>query len=255
MKLYFVGAGPGDPELLTLKAHKLLTSADVVIWAGSLINPQIIDCVKPGAAVYDSAGMTLEEIVAVAVAGVREGKMVVRLHTGDPSLFGAIAEQMDAFDEAGIAYEVVPGVSSFQSAASVVPAELTAPGVSQTVILSRVAGRTPVPESQSLEKIAALGATLCLFLSVGKIREIAKTLAQFYSWSCPASVVFRASWPDQKIINSTLADIADLVEQEEIKKTAQILVGPALKRPVAQASLLYDKNFTHGYRQAQEDES
>ena len=203
------------------------------------------------AEVHDSAGMDLGQIMAVIADADGRDIDVIRLHTGDPTIYGAIGEQMDELDRLGIAYEVIPGVSSFQAAAAAVCAELTAPEVSQTVILTRVAGRTPVPSGQELEKLAESRSTLCLFLSVSQIKTIADTLAETYGADCPARVVYRASWPDQKIIAGTLADIAGKVTAEGIDRTAMVIVGHALARPFAKASKLYDRSFTHGYRQGE----
>ena len=249
MTVFFVGAGPGDPELLTVKAQRLLRAARVCIWAGSLVNPELLQLLPDGAEVHDSAGMNLGEIVTVIQDAEKRGVDVIRLHTGDPSIYGAIGEQMDELDRLGIRYEVVPGVSSFQAAAAAVNVELTAPEVSQTIILSRIAGRTPVPDGQQLERLAESRSTFCLFLSVSRMREIAETLAPLYGEECPARVVFRASWPDQKIVTGTLADIGEKVEEAGIGRTAMVLIGHALARPMAKASKLYDRAFTHGYRQ------
>ena len=251
MKVFFVGAGPGDPELLTVKAERLLRASSCCIYAGSLVNPQILETLPAEAQRYDSAGMSLDQIIELVEEAHRNDLDVVRLHTGDPSIYGAIAEQMDALDERGIDYEVVPGVSAFQAAAAALRVELTAPEVSQTVVLSRIAGRTPVPEPQDLDRLAPSQATLCLFLSVGRIEEVAKTLFPHYGGDCPAAVVFRATWPDEKIVRGTLADIATKARDEEISRTAMILVGHALKRPLSQVSRLYDKGFAHGYRQGE----
>ncbi len=251
MRVYFVGAGPGDPELLTVKAQRLLKSARCCIWAGSLVNPTLLELLPEGAEVHDSAGMDLAQIMAVIRDAAHNDTDVIRLHTGDPTIYGAIGEQMDELDRLGIDYEIIPGVSSFQAAAAAICAELTAPEISQTVILSRVAGRTPVPAGQELAKLAESRSTLCLFLSVSQIKTIAETLERFYGADCPARVVYRASWPDQKVIAGTLADIAGKVTAEAIDRTAMIIVGHALARPFAKASKLYDRSFTHGYRRGQ----
>ncbi len=248
MKVVFVGAGPGDPELLTVKAARLLKATRCCIYAGSLVNPTILDLLPADAARYDSAGMTLDEILTIIKEARQTDTDVVRLHTGEPSIYGAIGEQMDALDELGIDYEVVPGISSFQAAAATLRVELTAPEVSQTIILTRIAGRTPVPACQQLDRLAPSLATLCVFLSVGKIEEVAKVLMPHYGEDCPAAVVFRATWPDEKVLRGTLGEIAAAVRKEEISRTAMILVGHALKRPLAHASRLYNKHFTHGYR-------
>jgi len=252
MKVYFIGAGPGDPELLTIKAHRHLTNAKCCIWAGSLINPQIMELVPDDCAVYDSAGMSLDEIIEVIQEFADKDIDVIRLHTGEPAIFGAINEQMDCLDNIGVEFDVIPGISSFQAAAAALKTELTAPEVSQTVVLGRVAGRTPVPDSQCLENLASTGSTLCLFLSVGQMDKISSKLTEYYGAECPAAVIYRASWPDQLVIKGSLGDIAQKVDDAEITKTAMIVVGHALKRPLKHASLLYDKYFTHEYRQGVE---
>ena len=249
MKVYFVGAGPGDPELLTLKADRILRGCRCCIYAGSLINPEILKRLPEEAERYDSAKMDLPEIIKIIEQARSQEIDVVRLHSGDPSIYGAIREQMNELDLLAIPYEVVPGVSSFQAAAAALPTELTAPEVSQTIILTRTSGRTPVPEEQQLKELARSKATLCIFLSVDRLNEISAELIPHYGADGPAAVVYRASWPDQKVIRGTLADIAGQVEKAGIKKTALILVGPALSRRIP-ASKLYDQAFSHGYRKA-----
>lgn len=249
MIVHFVGAGPGDPELLTLKAARLLSGCRICVYAGSLVSPSVMALVPDTAERHDSAGMSHEEVVAVYQDAHERGIDVVRLHSGDPAIYGAIREQMNSLDSLGIPYDVCPGVSSFQAAAAALKTELTAPEVSQTVILTRTAGRTPLPEAQALEKLAQAQATLCIFLSVDKLREVAATLAGHYGQDCPAAVVHRASWPEEKVILGTLADIAAKTEPEQIRSTALILVGRALGRDVP-ASKLYDAAFSHGYREA-----
>ncbi len=248
MKVFFVGAGPGDPELLTVKAQRLLKNCRFCIYAGSLVSPAVLELLPVDAERHDSATLDLDQIVGLFTAARTRGLDVIRLHTGEPALFGAIGEQMDALDALGIDYEVVPGVSSFQAAAAELRVELTAPDIAQTVVLTRVAGRTPVPEQQSLQRLAASRATLCLFLSVDKIDEIAATLGPHYGEDCPAAVVFRASWPDQNVVRGTIGDIAARVHEQGISRTAMVLVGHALQRPLPHASRLYDPQFTHGYR-------
>lgn len=250
MKVIFVGAGPGDPELLTRKAERLLRSCNCCIYAGSLVSPEVLSLIPPTAATYDSAAMTLDQTTAVCADARQQGVDVIRLHTGDPSIYGAIQEQMDKLDELGIDYEVVPGVSSFQAAAAALKTELTAPEVSQTIILTRTSGRTPMPSEQELHEIARTKSTLCLFLSVHKISEIAQTLADYYGAKCPAAVIYRASWPDQITVTGTLETIAADVQQAAIKKTAMILVGWALARNGV-PSKLYDPDFSHGYRRGE----
>jgi len=251
MQVIFVGAGPGDPELLTLRAARLLQSCRCCIYAGSLISPEVLALLPATATTYDSAGMTLEQVVQVYRQAREADVDVVRLHSGDPSIYGAIREQMRELDALGIAYQVVPGVSAFQAAAAALRTELTAPEISQTIILTRAAGRTSVPAAQELIRLAAAHATLCLFLSVHKLKELARTLAAEYGSECPAAAVYRASWPDQKIVRATLGTIAARVAAEGIGRTALIVVGQALGQS-GPASRLYDAGFSHGYRQADE---
>ena len=246
--VYFVGAGAGDPELLTVKGKRLIDSADVVIYAGSLVNPEVLKDIKEGCVVYDSAGMNLGEVLDVMETAESEGKTTVRVHTGDSSIYGAIREQIDALDRMNIPHEVVPGVSSFLAAAAAMQKEYTLPGVSQTVILTRMEGRTPVPERESIEELAKHRATMVMFLSVGMIDELVKKLCTSYPETTPAAVVYRASWPDQKIIYGTLADIADKVRNAGIRKTALVTVGDFLGSEY-ELSKLYDMTFTHEYRQ------
>ncbi|MEI7879813.1 MAG: precorrin-4 C(11)-methyltransferase [bacterium] len=249
MNVIFVGAGPGDPDLLTVKAAKLLAACRCCVYAGSLVSPDVLALLPAGAETYDSAKMTLEEVVAVYHSAQARGMDVIRLHTGDPSIYGAIREQMNELDRLGIAYEVVPGVSSFQAAAAALKTELTAPEVAQTIILTRSAGRTPVPPEQDLEKLAESRSTLCLFLSVGNMGSMAAKLAKYYGSDCPIGVVFHASWQDQVIIRGTLVDIAGKVKSTGISKTAMIIVGRALARDIP-TSKLYDASFSHEYRKA-----
>ncbi|MBM3891602.1 MAG: precorrin-4 C(11)-methyltransferase [Verrucomicrobia bacterium] len=247
MKVFFVGAGPGDPELLTLKAEKLLRNCRCCIYAGSLVSPQVLALLPASAAKHDSASLTLEQTIAICRQAKEQDMDVVRLHSGDPAIYGAIREQMNELDKLGIAYEVVPGVSSFQAAAAALKTELTAPEVSQTIILTRTSGRTPLPAEQELDRLAQTHATLCLFLSVQKMDELARSLAKHYGDDCPIAVVYHASWPDQRIVRGTLADIAGKVAQEQISKTAMIIVGRALALDIP-ASKLYDASFSHGHR-------
>lgn len=246
--VYFVGAGAGDPELLTIKGKRLIDNADVVIYAGSLVNPEVLKDVKKDCAVYDSAGMNLEEVLDVMKAAEAEGKTTVRVHTGDSSIYGAIREQLDALDKLNIEHEVVPGVSSFLAAAAAMQKEYTLPDVTQTVILTRMEGRTPVPERESIEELAKHRATMVLFLSVGMIDELVMKLKTSYPETTPVAVVYNASWPDQKIIYGTLSDIAAKVKEAGIKKTALVTVGDFLGNEY-ELSKLYDKTFTHEYRQ------
>ncbi len=249
MIVHFVGAGPGDPELLTRKAERLLREARICIYAGSLVSPEVVALVNPSAEKYDSAAMSLEQITDVYMAALRRGVDVVRLHSGEPALYGAIAEQMDELDRCGIAYDVTPGISSFQAAAAALATELTAPEIAQTVILTRTSGRTPLPAGQDLAHLAGARATLCIFLSTGHIEEIVTALEPEYGAECPAAVVYHASWPDQQMIRTRLGVLAEAVRSARLYKTAMIVVGEALARSHAR-SRLYDAAFTHEYREA-----
>lgn len=248
-KVYFIGAGPGDPELLTIRGRDILAGADMVVYAGSLVNPELLKYAKPGAVIHNSAQMELSEMVDMMATYAKLGRNVARLHTGDPSMYGAIAEQMAELDKAGVGYEVVPGVSSVFAGAAALMAELTLPEVSQTVILTRMEGRTPVPGGESLASLAAHRATMVIFLSVKGIDKVVSELKAGYPEDTPAAVVYKASWPDEKVVRGTLADIADKVRAEGIEKTALIFVGAAIDRAGMSAySKLYDKGFSHGYR-------
>lgn len=247
--IYFIGAGPGDPDLITVKGAGILAGADVVIYAGSLVNPEILRNCKPGAKVYNSAGMDLEEVLDVMCSARREGKTVARLHTGDPSIYGAIQEQMDALQEKGLEFKVIPGVSSFFAAAAAIPHELTLPDVSQTVILTRLEGRTPVPEPEKLSDLARHRSTMCIFLSINQINRVVEELLEGgYSSETGVVVVERASWPDQRVIRGTLADIAERVLESGITRQALILVGSVFGREYSR-SKLYDGSFSHGFRE------
>ncbi len=249
--VYFIGAGPGDPDLITLKGHRLLKAADVIIYAGSLVNPMLLTDCRKESRLYNSAAMTLEEVVEIMRIAVEQGLMVARLHTGDPSIYGAIREQMDRLEELSISYEVIPGVSSFVASAAALKKEFTLPEVSQTVILTRLEGRTPVPTGESLRELATHQATMAIFLSVHMIEEVVAELITAYPKETPVAVVQRASWPDEKILLGTLENISERVKAENITKTAQILVGNFLGDRYA-LSKLYDKGFSHEYRSAKE---
>lgn len=249
--VYFVGAGAGDPELLTLKGKRLIDHADTLIYAGSLVNPEVLSGRKPSSKVYDSAGMTLEEVLAVMKETEQSGGTTVRVHTGDASIYGAIREQLDALDKLGIVHEVVPGVSSFLAAAAAMQKEYTLPEVTQTVILTRMEGRTPVPERERIEELAKHRATMVIFLSVGRIAELTERLMTAYPETTPVAVVYKASWPDETIVTGTLADIAEKVQTAGITKTALVTVGDFLGDSYA-LSKLYDKTFTHEYRQGKD---
>lgn len=251
-KVHFIGAGPGDAELITVKGARLLREADVVVYAGSLVDLELVKTYTADAEVCDSAGMTLEETTRVLAEAVIAGKKAVRLHTGDPSIYGAIQEQMAELDRLGIDYEVVPGVTSAFAAAATLKQELTLPEVSQTVIITRLAGKTPVPEREKLAEIAKIGATLVIYLSVSMIdRVVAELLEGAYTAETPVAVVAKASWPDEQVVEGTLADIAGKVQAAGIGKQALILVGDVLKarrEGLKAKSLLYDKGFSHEFR-------
>jgi precorrin-4/cobalt-precorrin-4 C11-methyltransferase len=248
-KIYFVGAGPGDPELLTLKGRRLIDAADVVLYAGSLVNPALLHGIK--AEIYNSAGLNLDQCCQIMVDAVRAGKMVVRLHTGDPAIYGAIKEQMCRLDLEHITYEVIPGVTSATAAAAAIKTELTLPEISQTIIITRQAGRTPVPPKERLQSLAAHQATMMIFLSVGMIDTVVDELiAGGYPPTTPIAVIEKASWVDEKKIIGSLETISDLVKKAEIKKTAMIIVGEVINGKLAAESKLYDAAFTHGYRSA-----
>jgi precorrin-4/cobalt-precorrin-4 C11-methyltransferase len=251
-KVYFVGAGPGDPELITVKGARLLKDADLVVFAGSLVDRELVRTYAPDAEVYDSAGMTLDETTQVLAEAVADGKNAVRLHTGDPSIYGAIQEQMAALDTFGIEYAVIPGVTSAFAAAAALKQELTLPEVSQTVILTRLEGKTPVPERENLSEIAKIGATMVIYLSVGMIdRVVAELLDGVYTPASPVAVICRASWPDEQVVEGTLADIAAKVREAGIGKQALIIVGDVLRarrEGLKAKSLLYDKGFSHEFR-------
>lgn len=250
MTVHFVGAGPGAPDLLTLRGAALIARCPVVIFAGSLVPRAVVAHARADARVLDSAGMTLDEILAEMREAHGRGEDVARVHTGDPLLFGSTAEQMRRLDALGIPYEVVPGVSSFSAAAAALRRELTVPGVSQTVILARAAGRTPVPDGQDLASLASHRATLALFLSAQHLDEAVAALAPAYGPDCPAAIVHRASWPDERVIRGRLGDLAALARAEGVAATAMVLVGPALGAEGFPDSRLYAPEFGHGFRAA-----
>ena len=247
-KIYFVGAGPGDKELITLKGYRLLSKADIVIYAGSLVNPELLDYCKEGCRIYDSAGMNLEEIIQVMKEGAEADKIVVRLQTGDISIYGSIREQGEELKKLGIEYESIAGVSSFLGAAASMGIEYTVPEISQSLIITRIEGRTPVPEKEKLELFAAHETSMAIFLSVQNIEKVAERLIEGgYSEDTPVAVVYKATWEDEKIVLGELNNIAEKVREEGIKKTALILVGKFLGDEY-NYSKLYDKCFTHEYR-------
>ena len=246
----FVGAGPGAADLITVRGKARLEQADIVIYAGSLVNPELLSYIKKGCQIYNSASMTLEEVIAVMEEGEKQGKKIVRLHTGDPCIYGAIREQMDLLDEKRIAYEVVPGVSSFIGAAAALKAEFTLPDVSQTVILTRMAGRTPVPEKEEISKLASHHATMVIFLSSSMLEKLSQRLMEGgYEADTPAAIVYKATWPDEKVIITRVKELAEAAEKNGIYKTALILVGDFLGKNYSR-SKLYDPSFTHEFREA-----
>lgn len=246
----FVGAGPGNVDLITIKGRRLLEEADVVIYAGSLVSKEHLEFCKDSSEKHNSASMTLEEVIEVMEDAVNKNLKVVRLHTGDPSIYGAIREQMDILDTKNIGYEVVPGVSSFTAAAAAIKKEFTLPSVSQTVILTRIEGRTPVPEGEDLESLAKHKASMAIFLSVQEIGRVVEQLVKGYgSEDTPVAVIYKASWEDEKAIIGTLKDIEEKVKAEGINKMAQILVGNFIEGDY-ERSKLYDPSFTHEFRDA-----
>lgn len=246
----FVGAGPGAEDLITVRGQNLLREADIVVYAGSLVNPGLLSLCRADCAVYNSAKMTLEEVLEVMTEGEREGKRVVRLHTGDPCLYGAIREQMDELDRCGIAYEVCPGVSSFSGAAAALEAEYTLPGISQSVVITRMAGRTPVPEKESIRSFAAHQATMVIFLSTGMLQKLSEELILGgYPEDTPAAIVYKATWPEEKVLRCTVAELAQTAEAEGVTKTALIVVGRVLDGEY-ERSKLYDPSFTTEFRKA-----
>ncbi|WP_291570405.1 precorrin-4 C(11)-methyltransferase [Clostridium sp. UBA4548] len=253
-KVYFIGAGPGDPDLITVKGRKLLEEAEVIIYAGSLVSREHFQGCREDVKLHDSAAMTLNQVIETIVEAKGKNKKIVRLHTGDPAIYGAIKEQMDELDKLSINYEVVPGVSSFTAAAASINREFTLPSVSQTVILTRMEGRTPVPEKENLERLASIGASMALFLSVGMIEKVVGKLRKGYGRNVPVAVIQRATWKDEKVVIGTLDDIAEKVKEANITKQAQILVGDFIDCNY-EKSLLYDENFTHMFRTGKNENS
>lgn len=251
--VHFVGAGPGACDLITVRGERLLREADVIIFAGSLVNPELLKVKKETCQVYDSAYMTLEEVIDVMTDAEKNGKKTVRLHTGDPSLYGAIKEQMDVLDQKGIPYEVCPGVSSFSGAAAALGLEYTLPEVSQSVIITRMEGRTKVPEKESIRSFAAHQATMVLFLSTGLLEQLSKELvAGGYQPDTPAAIVYKASWPEEAVYRCTIAALAETAKKYNVTKTALIVVGEVLeagKRTDYERSKLYEPEFTTMFRE------
>lgn len=258
-KVYFIGGGPGDPELLTLKAKRIIDAADVIIYADSLVHPAVCESAKPGAQIIGSKALTLNEISALTVGAARAGKLVARIQSGDPSIYGAVLEQMRLLEAAGVAYEIVPGVSAAFAAAAALKTEFTVPEVSQTVIFTRIEGRVAMPSGEKLRDLAAHGCTLVLFLSITRINGVARELtAGGYPADTPVAVAYRVGWSDERIIRGTLADIAPKVKRAGITLQALVLVGaafaPDIRAPemaqAAAASHLYAADYTHLYRRA-----
>ena len=250
--IHFVGAGSGGADLITVRGARLLGEADQIIYAGSLVNPDVLQYKKEGCRVLDSASMTLEEVIAAMKEGEAQGWNTVRLHTGDPSLFGAIREQMDLLDEADISYDVTPGVSSFCGAAAALKAEYTLPDVSQSVIITRMEGRTPVPEGEKLRKMASHGCTMVLFLSTGLLEQAQEELmAGGYGPDTPSAIVYKATWPDEKVFRCTVSTLAQTAKENQITKTALITIGGFLGDRYDR-SKLYDPTFTHEFRKGTE---
>jgi precorrin-4/cobalt-precorrin-4 C11-methyltransferase len=251
----FVGAGPGDPDLITLKGYKKLQTADVIIYAGSLVNKALLDYCKDGAEIYNSAEMDLPEIIDCMDKSIKDGKDVVRLQTGDFSIYGSVREQIEEMKKKDIPFDFVPGVSSFLGAASQMGVEYTVPKISQSVVITRMSGRTPVPEKESIQSFAKHQTSMIIFLSVQGVRKVVRQLLEGgYPESTPAAVIYKATWPDEKLVQGTLADIGDKVKEAHITRTALIMVGEFLGDEY-NYSHLYDPTFTTGFRKGKKDVS
>lgn len=249
-KVYFVGCGPGDPDLITVKAKKLIQKADVVVYSGSLIPTPILNFCKK-ATLHDASKLVREEIFEILKENAKQNKVVVRLHDGDPSIYGAIKEQIDNLQPEGIDCEVVPGVTSFLASAAALGIQLTLPGVTQTMIITRAESRTKVPKEERISELAKHKATMIFYLSIHLLSKIVKEAIEGgYLSSTPVAVVYRASWNDQKIISGTLGDITKKVRDEKITRTAIIIIGDVIKPKSYEYSKLYDKTFSHGFRKA-----
>ncbi|HIZ65939.1 MAG TPA: precorrin-4 C(11)-methyltransferase [Candidatus Blautia pullicola] len=247
--VHFVGAGSGAPDLITLRGMRLLQEADVIIYAGSLVNPQLLAYAGESCRIYNSAKMTLEQVLEVMTEAEEKGETTVRLHTGDPCLYGAVREQMDVLDEKGISYDYCPGVSSFSGAASALNLEYTLPGVSQSVVITRMAGRTPVPEKESIESFASHQATMVIFLSTGMLKELSERLIEGgYRADTPAAIVYKATWEDEKKFVCTVGTLEKTARENQITKTALILVGDVVAHGSYDRSKLYDPEFTTEFR-------
>ncbi len=252
-KIVIIGAGSGDPELITLKGKRYLEAADIVVYTGSLLNPEYLKYAKPSAQLYDSAKMGLPEMLKVMVEGIKAGKNVVRLHDGDPSFYGAIQELMHGLDKEGVGYWRIPGISCLLGGAAALNRELTLPNISQTIIITRPEGRTPVPDRESIAKLAQHQATMVIFLGTPHIAKVMVELQKGgYPKDTPVSVVYKATWPEQKIVLGTIADIVEKVKKEGITETALIFVGKVMNPDAYDLSKLYDPTFTTGFRKGEE---
>lgn len=253
--VHFVGAGPGAPDLITLRGKTYLEQADVIIYAGSLVNPQLLDYAKEGCEIHNSAKMTLEEVLAVMEQAEKEKKVTVRLHTGDPCVYGAVREQMDELDRLGISYDSCPGVSSFCGAAAALNLEYTLPDISQSVIITRMEGRTPVPPKESIQSFAAHQATMVIFLSTGMLEELSRRLIEGgYQADTPAAIVYKATWEDEKKFICTVGTLAQTAKEHQITKTALMIIGDAVNTSHYDRSLLYHPEFTTEFRQGKKCE-
>ena len=253
-KVIFVGAGPGAPDLITVRGAEAVKNADVIIYAGSLVNPAILDMAKDDAKIYDSAEMNLDEIIDVIKTAHEENKITARVHTGDPSIYGAIAEQINQLRELDIEFTIIPGVSSLFGTAAALESQLTLPEVSQTIIITRPEGRTPKPSKEALAKLATHNATMCIFLGIHMIEEVVEELKKEYDAKTPVAIVKKATWPDQEILRGNLDNIAQKVHEAGFTKTAMIAVGDVLDQQSGEQSKLYDPHFAHMYRDAKDDE-
>ncbi len=251
--VHFVGAGPGAPDLITVRGRVFLENADLIIFAGSLVNPALLGLAKEGCEILNSAKMTLEEVIESCRKADEKGLDIVRLHTGDQSVYGAVREQMDELDRLGIVYDDTPGVSSFCGAAAALSAEYTLPGVSQSVIITRMEGRTPVPKGEDMRLMASHGCSMAIFLSAGMLKEVEKELLAggAYTEDTPAAIVYKATWPDERVFRCTIGTLARTAEKENIRRTALILIGDFLGASY-QRSKLYDPGFSTGFRKARD---
>ena len=248
--VYFVGAGPGAVDLITVRGMELLKKADVIIYAGSLVNPELLKFAKEETEIFNSAFMTLEEVMDVMINAAKSGKEVVRLHTGEPSVYGAVREQMDILDKEGISYESCPGVTAAFGAASSLNLEYTLPNVSQTLIITRLEGKTKVPEKEKMELLAQHGSSMAIYLSIGMIDELVEKLIKGgYSSETPAAIVYKATWPEEKKIICTIGELAEKAREEKITKTAVVLIGEVIDHSSYERSKLYDPGFSTEFRQ------